>query len=185
VITIWWRAGSGKGTVSRMLVDKLGYKYLSVGDMKREIATSMGISIHAFNMLGEDPANVEQFDKQYEDMQKALDPNDPIVLDSRLGFYCQPKAFNVFLDVDTVQAAKRIVAAKRWANESNYTSLQEAIDATQKRNHDDQKRYISLYAIDYFDPGYYDLVIDTTDKTAEEVTTMIVDQYKQYITTIH
>jgi cytidylate kinase len=96
-----------------MLVDKLGYKYLSVGDMKREIATSMGISIHAFNMLGEDPANVEQFDKQYEDMQKALDPNDPIVLDSRLGFYCQPKAFNVFLDVDTVQAAKRIVAAKR------------------------------------------------------------------------
>jgi cytidylate kinase len=52
------------------LVEKLGYEYLSVGNMKRQLADQMGISIHEFNALGDLPGNAEKFDKQYEDMQR-------------------------------------------------------------------------------------------------------------------
>lgn len=163
-----------------MLVHKLGYEYLSVGNMKRQLAEQMGLSIHEFNALGDIPGNAEKFDKQYEDMQKALDPHAPIILDSRLGFYCQPKAFNIFLDVSIHEAARRIMHAGRWSDEIQYNTLDEAIAATQKRNDDDQARYLKLYNIDYFDHNNYDLVIDTSDKTPEQVLDLIVAGYTQY-----
>jgi len=52
--------------------------------MKRELATAMNLTISEFNILGEKPENREKFDLQYEEMQKNLDVNDGIVLDSRL-----------------------------------------------------------------------------------------------------
>lgn len=180
MITIGGKAGSGKGTVSDMLIEKLGYEYLSVGNMKRQLAEQMGLSIHAFNALGDQPGNAEKFDKQYEDMQRALDPNAPIILDSRLGFYCQPKAFNVFLDVSIQEAAKRIMYAGRGSNEIQYHTIEDAITATQKRNDDDQTRYLKLYNIDYFDHKNYDLVVDTSDKTPEQVLDLIITGYKKY-----
>lgn len=163
-----------------MLIQKLGYEYLSVGNMKRQLAEDMGISIHEFNALGDIPGNAEKFDKQYEDMQKTLDPQAPIILDSRLGFYCQPKAFNVFLDVTVQESARRIMHAGRGSDEMQYNTLDEAIAATQKRNDDDQARYIKLYNIDYFDHKNYDLAIDTSDKTPEQVLDLIIAGYEAY-----
>jgi hypothetical protein len=37
---------------------------------------------------------------KYEEYQKSLKLTDNIILDSRLGFYAQPKAFKILLDVD-------------------------------------------------------------------------------------
>ena len=52
--------------------------------MKRELATTMGLTISEFNKLGELPENKEKFDLKYEEYQKSLDVNDTIILDSRL-----------------------------------------------------------------------------------------------------
>ena len=41
LITIGGKAGSGKGTITRMLSEKLGYKIISIGDMKRKLASDM------------------------------------------------------------------------------------------------------------------------------------------------
>jgi len=180
VITLGGKSGSGKGTISDMLVKKLGYTHISIGDIKRQLAQKMGLSIHAFDVLGDQPGNAEKFDKQYEDMQKAMDPQWPIILDGRMAFYCQPTAFKVFLDVDSNEAARRIMHAGRGADEIQYTTLQEAIDATQSRDHAMQKRYRTLYNIDYFDQKHYDLVIDTSDKTPEEVLDIILSGYEKH-----
>jgi len=163
-----------------MLIEKLSYEYLSVGNMKRQLAEQMGLSIYDFDLLGDQPGNAEKFDKQYEDMQKALDPKAAIVLDSRLGFYCQPKAFNIFLEVNIQEAAKRIMDAGRGANETHYNTLQEAINTTQARDDAMQKRYLKLYNIDYFDHKYYNLTIDTSDKTPDQVLDIIIAEYKLY-----
>ena len=180
MITIGGKSGSGKWTISDMLVKKLGYAYVSVGNMKRELAKKMGISIHEFSALGDLPGNAEKFDKQYEDMQRDLDPKGKTILDSRLGFYCQRKAFNVFLDVDIKEAARRIMEAGRGSDETIYDTLEEAIAVTQKRNDDDQARYIRLYDIDYFDHSNYDLAIDTSDKTPEQILDIIIDTYRSH-----
>jgi cytidylate kinase len=91
------------------LTQKLGYETISIGDMRRKLAEEMGLNIQDFNLLGDKPGNQEEFDLKYEEYQKNLHLEDSIILDSRLGFYTQPKAFKVLLDVDEEVASKRIL----------------------------------------------------------------------------
>lgn len=104
--------------------------------------------------------------------------NDGIVLDSRLGFYCQPKAFKVFLDVTDKEAAKRIFGDTQRSGD-NYASLEKVQEATEKRNTDDTDRYKELYTIDITDRSHFDLVVDTTGKTPQEVADEIIKKFNE------
>lgn len=174
LITLWGKAGSGKSTVSEILARKLDYKIISIWNMKRELAESMWISIQDFNLLWEKEENKAEFDLKYEEYQRGLNINDKIILDSRLGFYCQPKAFKVLLDVNEEIAAKRIM----WDHRSTDVSvnLAEAQETVKERNKADQQRYIDLYGIDVWDEKNYDLVVNTWEKTPEEVVEIIEEK---------
>jgi len=179
IITMSGKAGSGKGTVSKLLAEKLWYKHISIWAMKRELATAMGLTISEFNAQWELPENKESFDLKYENYQKDLDVNDGIILDSRLGFYCQPKAFKVFLDVTDEEAARRIFGDKERSGDT-YNSLQAVQEATAKRNLDDAKRYLDLYGIDITDKKNFDLVVDTTGKTPQQGADEIIAVFTTY-----
>jgi len=69
--------------------------------------------------------------------------NSNIILDSRLGFYNQPKAFKVFLDVDDYEGAKRIMQDDRTTDK--YSSIEEFVRNTKSRNKTDSERYQKLY----------------------------------------
>lgn len=99
IITLGGKAWSGKGTVSKILAQQLHYEIISIGSLKRKLAEEMGLSISEFNLLGEKPENQKEFDLKYEEYQKNLPLESSIILESRLGFLCQPKAFKVFLDI--------------------------------------------------------------------------------------
>ncbi len=172
------KAGSGKGTVSKLLSEKLWYQHVSIGNMKRDLATAMGLTISEFNALWELPENRERFDLKYEEYQKNLSVNDNIILDSRLWFYCQPKAFKVYLDVSDQEAAKRIFGDKERHGDA-YDSLQAVQEATAKRNIDDAKRYQELYDIDITDKKNFDLVVDTDGKTPQTVAEEIIEVFNQ------
>lgn len=177
LITLWWKAWSWKGTVSKLLAQELNYEIISIGSLKRKFAEQMGLSISEFNMLWKKPENQKEFDLKYEEYQKNLDPQSKIILESRLGFLCQPKAFKVFLDVTTEVASKRILWDQRTTD--SFQSEQEAFLTTQKRNADDRARFLSLYNIDLRDEKNYDLRIDTSEKTPEEVCEIILDAFKK------
>lgn len=178
MITIWGQAWSGKSTVSKMLASRLGYERISIGDMKRKLAEKMGLSISEFNKLWDLPENVETFDLKYETYQQSLDPTAPIVLDSRLGFYNQPDAFKVFLQVDPEEGAKRIRGSERATD--TYESLQALIEATQERNREDSQRYQELYQIDHLDTSNYDLLVDTTTIWPDQVVDRICERYQYW-----
>ncbi|MEI8090715.1 MAG: (d)CMP kinase [bacterium] len=147
--------------------------------MKRELATQMGLNIIQFNELGELPENREKFDLQYEEFQKNLDVNDNIVLDSRLSFYCQPKAFKVFLTVSDEEAARRIFNDKERSGDL-YTSLDEVLAETKRRNIEDVERFKSLYTIDIMDMSQFDLVVDTTPNTPQKFIDLIVEKFHEF-----
>lgn len=179
IITMSGKAGSGKWTVSKLLAEKLWYQHISIGNMKRELATAMGLTISEFNTLWELPENREKFDLKYEEYQKNLDIHSDIILDSRLGFYCQPNAFKVYLDVSDEEAARRIFGDKERSWDA-YNSLQAVQEATKKRNEDDIKRYKELYNIDLSDKANFDLVVDTDGKLPQQVTEEIIEVFNQF-----
>jgi cytidylate kinase len=175
LITITWKAWSGKSTAAKALAEKLWYEYISIWSMKRIVAQKMGISILEFNELWERPENQKEFDLKYEEYQKNLDPKSKIVLESRLWFFCQPKSFKIFLTVDEESAAKRIFKDKRSTD--NYWSWQEVLKKTKIRDKEDVQRCQNLYWVDYSDHKNYDLIYDSTDKTIEETVADIIKSF--------
>lgn len=178
LITLWGKAGSGKGTVSKLLAQKLGYEIISIGSLKRQLAQEMGLSISEFNKLGEKPENQQEFDLKYEEYQKNLPLESKVILESRLGFLCQPHAFKLFLNVSDEIAAQRILWDQRETD--TFNSNEEALEITKARNLNDQKRYLSLYNIDLRDLNHYDRCIDTSDLTPEQVVDQILSAFSSF-----
>ena len=176
LITLGGKAGSGKGTASKLLQEKLGYEIVSIGDMKRKLAAEMGLNIQEFNKLWDDPKNAQEFDLKYEEFQKGLSLKEKIILDSRLGFYAQPEAFKILLDVDEEEAGKRIFSAQRGTDQ--FKNEAEAIQNVKERNQADADRYVRLYDLHVWDYNNYSLVIDTTERTPEEVVEIILNEFE-------
>ena len=178
LITIWWKAWSGKGTVSKLLAKELNYEIVSIWDMKRKLAAEMWINIIEFNKMWDDPEKSAEFDLKYEEYQKNLKLSDNIILDSRLWFYAQPHAFKILLDVDEEVAWERIFKAER--DTDKHASKKHAIAQVKERNSSDEGRYKKLYNVDLWNPNNYNLVIDTSERTPEEVLQIILDEFKAY-----
>ena len=102
-----------------------------------------------------------------------------VILESRLWFLCQPNAFKVFLNVSDEVASQRILNDKRTTDQ--FFSPEEALQVTKKRNQDDQNRYLSLYNIDLWDSSQYNLTIDTSNLTPEEVVEKILIEFSTYL----
>ena len=175
---MWWKAGSGKWTVSKLLAKELWYEIVSIGDMKRKLAAEMWINIIEFNKMWDNPEKSAEFDLKYEEYQQNLKLSDNIILDSRLWFYAQPKAFKILLDVDEKVAWERIFKAER--DTDKHATKKHAIDEVKERNSSDEARYMKLYKVDLWNPDNYNLVIDTSERTPEEVLQIILDEFKAY-----
>ena len=175
---MWWKAWSGKGTVSKLLAKKLNYEIVSIWDMKRKLAAEMWINIIEFNKMWDDPEKSAEFDLKYEEYQQNLKLSDDIILDSRLGFYAQPHAFKILLDVDEEVAWERIFKAEM--DTDKHASKKHAIAQVKERNSSDEERYKKLYDVDLRNPNNYNLVIDTSERTPEEVLQIILDEFKAY-----
>ena len=160
------------------MADELWYEIVSIGDMKRELAAEMWINIIEFNKMWDDPEKSAEFDLKYEEYQKNLKLTDNIILDSRLGFYAQPKAFKILLDVDEEVAWERIFKAERDTDKN--TTKEHAIDEVKERNSGDEARYMKLYNVDLWNPNNYNLAIDTSERTPEEVLQIILNEFKAY-----
>lgn len=178
LITMWWKAWSGKGTVSKLLAEKLWYEIISIWDMKRKLAAEMWINIIEFNKMWDDPEKSAEFDLKYEEYQKSLNLSDNIILDSRLGFFAQPNAFKILLDVDEKIAGERIFKAKRETDKN--TTKKHAIDEVKERNSSDEARYMKLYNVDLWNAENYNLVIDTSERCPEEIVEIILDEFNAY-----
>ena len=177
LITITGMNGSWKSTAATIIAEMLGYEYVSIGNMKRKLAAEMWISISEFDELWLRPENQKDFDLKYEDYQRSLSSDANIILDSRLGFWCQPHSFKIFLTVDAHEAAKRIFSQKRKTD--SYATEEEVYIATKGRNDEMLERFQKLYNVNYQDTANFDLVLDTTNKTTEETVSLIINAFTQ------
>lgn len=174
IITISGGPGSGKSSVAKELARRLGLKHYSVGALRRRIAHERGMTIDEYNRLGE---TTDETDREADEYQARLGrTEDDFVIDSRLGFHFIPHSFKVRLDVDPQVGARRIFQAQRSEEEAErrYRSVEEVLRANQAREASDRKRYAMYYGLNYEDDHHYDLIVDTTDKTVQEVVDCIV-----------
>ncbi|MBI4151077.1 cytidylate kinase family protein [Candidatus Woesearchaeota archaeon] len=166
IITISGHAGSGKSTVANLLAEKLGYKRYSVGDLRREMAQKRGLTLEAYNKLGEKDRKT---DTEADAWAKRLgETQDDFIIDGRVAWHFIPHSFKIFLDVQPKVAAERAfkdhLAGKR-TSERAVLSLKDVLQGQQERQASDVKRYRKYYGITYDDKKHFDFYYDTSKST--------------------
>ena len=177
IITISGMPGSGKTSVGEMLAKKLGFKHYSIGDLRGKMAQERGLTIDELNKLGEKEPWTDKEADEY--MRKLGKTEDNLVFDARLGFHFIPHSKKVFLKVDPRVGAERIFKAPRRPDEPQYESVEQVIEENRNRVESDRKRYEKWYRVDCLDKGNYDLVVDTTKLTKEQVLEKILTFVKK------
>ena len=176
-IAITGKLGSGKSTVAKILSERLGYEIYSTGSVQRHAAEEMGISTLELNeRMKTDPSLDHVIDGAVTSISKE---RDHIIFDSRMAWHFAHNAFRVFINVDADEAARRVFSAERGDVET-YKTVDEARASLIKRGELERERFLSIYGVDYPDPANYDLVVDSTDKSPDEVADTIIREFDRF-----
>jgi cytidylate kinase len=139
----------------------------------REMAIERGLSILELSRLAEQG---DEIDREIDQRTVRLgEENDSFVIDARLGWHFLPRSLKVFLEVRPEVAARRIFGEGRGGEREN-TDLGETTRAIEARTTSERTRYREYYGLDYDDHDQYDLVVDTSDLTIDEVAAVITER---------
>lgn len=175
-ISITGDLGSGKSTVCRLLKETYGLNVYSIGQIQRSLAQKYGMDVLAFNRYMESHPEIdEEIDTELTKIGKR---DENMVLDSRMAWHFVPDSFKVYLGVDPDEAARRVMNDQR-GNVETYHCHADARSCLIERKKSENLRYITKYGVDCSNPDNYDLIIDTTAMSPEEVAARIMEAARQ------
>jgi cytidylate kinase len=169
-ITIFGLAGTGKTTTAKILAKELNLKFNSTGNLMREKAKELNLSIYEFDQLCKKDSKYDlELDKNVQTYGK---DNDNFIFESRLAWYFISDSVKIKLQCDEEIAYERI------AERENLT-LEESRNLTEERKQIVSQRYNSLYPNLEYPPknDIFDLIINTSETSIEEV----VEKIKLYL----
>ncbi len=173
VITISGNPGSGKSTVAKLLEEKLNIKYIYSGMIFRELAKEYKMSLEEFGKYCEEHKNI---DVELDNRQLEILKNGNVILEGRLAGWLAYKnkipAFKVSIIADLDIRVKRVVNREKGDIKKRKKEIIE-------REKSESTRYKKYYNIDLKDNSIYDLVIDSGDKTPEEIVDVILKKMKE------
>ena len=167
-ITISGNPGSGKSTVSQLLEKKLGIKYVYSGMIFRELAEKYNMTLEEFGKYCEENSEI---DKELDDRQLEILVEGNVILEGRLAGWLAHSnnisAYKVAIVADLDIRARRIVNREKGSIEKRKKEILE-------RERNENTRYKKFYNIDLRDTSVYDIVIDSGNKTPEEIVDIII-----------
>ncbi len=175
IITISGLPGSGKDTIAKIASEKLGMELICVGNLRREMAKKRGLTLAEFNKLGEreDFTDIE-VDNHTKELGKT---KENFILIGRTAFHFIPQSIKVFLKVDLKEGARRIFEDKREGE--SFDSVRDVLTSIQRRMESDNFRYKKYYDLDVHNESQYDIVINSTNKSIEQVVEEFLERVKE------
>lgn len=132
-------------------------------------------------------ANAEtgEIDKIVDDKMREINASgDRVVIDSRTAWHFIPNSFKVFLDLDLLTAAERILSnmdEARREREHIPADPHEYAEQLRLRQEAEIRRYIKLYNIEPFNLENYNIVIDTKNTDPQRIANEIIKQFEVWI----
>ena len=170
VITVSGTPGSGKSTVAELLHKKLGVTYVYSGIIFRETAKKYKMSLEDFGKFCEKNSEV---DKELDEKQIKILKKGNVILEGRLAGWLAYQnnipSFKIFIDANLKTRIKRIINREDGDTEKRKNEIIE-------RERSESTRYKKYYNINIDDMSIYDLVVDSTDKTPEEIVNLILEK---------
>ena len=179
IISLTGDIASGKGAVSKILSGRLNYSIYKNGEYFRTLASQHNMTVKEFNKYCESHPEI---DHQIENSAKEhAKTHDNFIIDARLGWYAVPESFKVYLQVSLDESARRLLADSTRGKVESYSSFDEAKKEIAERFKLENERYFKLYNVHKEDLSNYDLVIDTSHITPDEVAKQIEKKYYEWL----
>ena len=176
-ITLSGELGSGKSTVANYLISKMPFRIVSAGLLFRQLAAKHGMSAKEFNEFIE---NDPKYDHYVDDTMAELGRTDEkIIFDSRMAWHFVPSSFKIYLYVDVDTATERIFNDKGRVSES-YTDKETARQEIIDRRKSELLRYQNFYHCNLDDYSNYDLIVDTSHASRDEVNELVYNSFKAF-----
>jgi cytidylate kinase len=181
IITVAGKPGSGKSTTAKILAKELGYDHFSSGDLFRSVAKEQGQDVLQANKGAEKDSSIDHLvDQKLRDIGKNEDKK---VIDSRTAWHWMPRSFKVYLALDFESAAERILSnmdQERIEAEHIPSDPKDYAEVLSARLDSENGRYDTLYGINPGDEANYDLVVDTSTHSPQEVANIILEAYERH-----
>lgn len=179
LISITGKLGSGKSTVCGIMKERYGYEIFSTGVINREYARRLGITTLELNKrLNEDPSLDKEIDSLVTKMSIER-KNDKLIFDSRMAWHFAVNTFKIFLTIDPMEAARRVMLNQR-GEEERYTDVNDACEKLVERSTVERARFLDIYKQDYYDYSNFNLVVDTTRRAPDEIVDIIMAVFEEY-----
>ena len=165
--------GTGKSTYAKALAEALGLRYVSAGELFRDLAKQNSLSLEAFSHRAADDPSI---DRMLDERTKAEAEKGGVVIDAQLGAWMVKD----LADVKILLTAPDEVRFKRIA-ERDGSDMTHAMRETENRESIQKQRYKKYYGIDVTDLSIYDLKIDTSLYPIEKTKTVVIDAVRNFL----
>lgn len=169
-ITISGPPGSGKTTACKLVADHLHLEVVVSGNIFRQMAKESSKSLADLGkMCEEDPETDKKLDQRMVEIARS---KDDIILEGRLTAHMLTRngipALRVLMDADLDVRAARVAEREGGTPEQRKHEIVVREDC-------EAKRYHAFYDIDIRDRKVYDLIVDTTYLTPDQVAEKIIN----------
>lgn len=161
--------GTGKTTASKALANKFELKYISGGEVFREMADEKDMNLTEFSEYVEDNPEI---DRRIDRRTAEESRKDGILIDARLAGWMAEKA-----DVKILLTAPLEVRVRRIAERED-RSFEEVRKETISRESSERERYKDLYNINVSDHSTFDVVLNTEKFNQKEMIKILSEAIK-------
>jgi len=173
IITVSGPHGTGKSTYAKALAEALNLRYVSAGELFRDLAKQHKLSLEDFSRRAADDPSI---DRLLDERTKAEAKRGGVVIDAQLGAWM----VGDLADVKVLLTAPDAVRFKRIAGRDGRV-MADAMRETENRESIQRQRYRKYYGIDVTDLSIYDLKIDTSLYPIEKTKAIIIDAIRNFL----
>lgn len=168
IITVSASPGAGKRSIAKLMSEELGFRCVTIPDLRRSLARDRDVSDVELVAAGEsDFWTDRQVDEHLEEVSASY---ENLVIASRFGFALVPHSFKILLVCDPLVTAQRL----RSSGDDRYgVSIDEVVSSIRERLEHDRDRGARFYDVDPHDPAHFDLVLDTSRLTHEQTVDLL------------
>jgi cytidylate kinase len=161
--------GTGTTTLCRLLAARLTIPHVYAGQFFRQMAKERSMDLVQFGKYAEEHPEVDtELDRRMIEVARKRG----CILEGRMAAWhvAQANAGGLKVLLEAVED----VRAKRVANREGIHDVEAVLHQNRHREASEAKRYREFYGFDPNDPRHYDLVINSADKTPEQIADMVV-----------
>jgi len=178
IVVVGGTIGSGKTTVAERFAEHFGFTLVYAGGMFRQMAAARGVDLAAFSKEAERDHSIDrELDgRVLEEVLRHDSFGSDVVVDGRIQAHLLAQrrvpCFKVWIDAPLDVRVERIAGRERKALE---VARREILD----RERSERVRYKEIYGIHLDDTSDFDLRIESSDKSPEQIADLILSRVRE------